>query len=206
MQRLTLYGRVYLDDAEFTYTFAVRRVLSVLLRPFGDVTAPHKSAPSRSELRLSAISLSCVLLLEQSDLVTGAGRQNRFYCVSRDGDVRLIREPYGFQTLVNDIRPLGKRRVACSVEVLREKRPYARLNIQLLRISPQITPATLRHLRPEARDRSSLAKHLPFTGVADRRSPWRVCSCFHSPDCYTQGDGSDRLLLRFARLSVTPGF
>ena len=159
-RRFVLNGERRVDDELPVVPFTLRRLLAALYDPLGDVE-PVKGKLTTETVSIDGHSVLCTSLPAQPPPTNGLVRRPRSVCLDEAGDLRVEANGYGVQTLWNEIRVLGRRRVASSISILRNGASVGTLTLSELRVAAELSPASF------ASDMASTAK-LPGTESQER--------------------------------------
>ena len=141
VQRWNLDGRTLFDDTSMEYGFTMRRLLAAFFSPFHDLDTRRE--PVRSgEVQLGGQPLDCILLAKQPSGYAGVGAQDRSFCFSAAGDLRIANEQFGFRTLYNTAAALGSRHIPTQINLIHNDVVVASLRVTELRVAPDLSPAS----------------------------------------------------------------
>lgn len=160
-RRFVLNGERRVDDELPVVPFTLRRLLAALYDPLGDVE-PVKGKTTAETVTINGQPVICTSLPSQPPPTNGLARLARSVCLDgATGDLRVEASGYGVQTLWNEIRPIGHRRVATSISILHNGESVGTLHLDGLRVAGELSPASF------AGDLASAAK-LPATESQER--------------------------------------
>ncbi len=160
-RRFVLNGDRRVDDELPVVPFTLRRLLAALYDPLGDVEQV-KAKTTTETVTIDGHPVLCTSLPAQPPLTNGLVRLPRSVCLDgTTGDLRVEANGYGVQTLWNEVRPLGSRRVATSISILRNGQSVGTLRLDELRVAGELSPESFAH------DLATAAK-LPTTEPQER--------------------------------------
>ena len=143
-RRFILNGDRRVDDELPVVPFTLRRLLAALYDPLGDVEPVKGSTPSET-ITVDGRPVRCITLPSQPPPTNGMIRHARSACVDDTlGDLRVEGSGYGLQTIWNDIRIIGARRVAASIQILRAGTLVGTLTLDDLHVAGDLTPSAFR--------------------------------------------------------------
>ncbi len=203
-RRFVLNGQRRVDDELPVVPFMLRRLLAALYDPLGDVERARGKVTTESVL-IDGNRVLCTSLPAQPPPTIGLVRLPRSVCIDEaSGDLRVEAGSFGVQTLWNDIRNIGKRRVAATIQILHSNQSVGELRLDELRVAGDLSPssfaadlttaAKLPPTEPQERlmatpaemrgDLASLDAHLiPLTDEAVKRhEPMAVARVLVGPD------------------------